>query len=74
MRYLAALILPPVAVLLCGKPIQAILNCFLCLLCLVPGIVHALLVTHACLADERNDKLIRAMMISQSITKGGRRA
>ncbi|MEI6036282.1 MAG: YqaE/Pmp3 family membrane protein, partial [Verrucomicrobiae bacterium] len=29
MRYLLAIVLPPVAVLLCGKPFQAILNLIL---------------------------------------------
>ena len=41
MRYLIALIIPPLAVLLCGKPGQAVLNFFLCLLFLVPGVIHA---------------------------------
>jgi uncharacterized membrane protein YqaE (UPF0057 family) len=60
-RYLIALILPPLAVLLCGKPFQAILNCFLCLLFLVPGIIHALFVVNSHLADQRTDKLIKAL-------------
>ncbi|MFZ4779617.1 MAG: YqaE/Pmp3 family membrane protein, partial [Terrimicrobiaceae bacterium] len=31
MRYLLAIILPPLAVLLCGKPFQAVLNLILTL-------------------------------------------
>lgn len=31
MRYFLAIILPPVAVLLCGKPVQFVLNIFLTL-------------------------------------------
>jgi len=61
-RYLLALILPPVAVLTCGKPFQAILNCFLCLLFVVPGVVHALLVVHSFLADQRTDRIVKAII------------
>jgi uncharacterized membrane protein YqaE (UPF0057 family) len=61
MRYLLALILPPLAVLLCGKPIQFALNIFLCLLFWIPGVVHAILVVHSHLADVRNKKLIKAI-------------
>jgi uncharacterized membrane protein YqaE (UPF0057 family) len=61
MRYLLALLLPPVAVFLCAKPIQGILNIFLCLFFLVPGIIHALFVVHNHLADKRNNQLINAI-------------
>ena len=37
--YLLAILLPPVAVLLCGKPIQAVLNFFLTLCFWVPGAI-----------------------------------
>ncbi|MGO9480288.1 MAG: YqaE/Pmp3 family membrane protein, partial [Candidatus Kryptoniota bacterium] len=43
MLYLLAFILPPVAVLLSGKPIQALLNFFLCFLLWIPAVIHALL-------------------------------
>jgi uncharacterized membrane protein YqaE (UPF0057 family) len=61
MRYLLAIVLPPLAVLLCGKPIQAILNCFLTLLFWIPGVVHALFVVNNHLADKRTERLIRAI-------------
>ena len=61
MLYLLAILLPPVAVLLCGKPVQAVLNLGLCLLLWVPGVVHALFVVNEHKANERNKKLIRAM-------------
>lgn len=61
MRYLFALILPPVAVLLCGKPGQFLLNIVLTLCLWVPGVVHAVLVVNSYQADQRNEKLIRAM-------------
>jgi len=61
MRYLLAIILPPIAVLLCGKPVQAILNLLLTILFWIPGVVHALLVVHSHLADKRTDRLLEAV-------------
>lgn len=61
MIYLVAIIFPPLAVLLIGKPIQALLNLVLTLLLYLPGLIHAILVINAHKADKRNDALIRAM-------------
>ena len=61
MRYLIAIILPPIAVLICGKPLQAILNLLLTLLFWVPGAVHALFVVHSYLADKRTDRVVEAL-------------
>jgi uncharacterized membrane protein YqaE (UPF0057 family) len=61
MRYLLAIVLPPLAVLLCGKPIQALLNLVLTLLGCLPGMVHAILVVNGHLADKRTDRLIREL-------------
>ena len=61
MRYFLAIVLPPLAVLLCGKPIQFILNIFLTLLFWIPGVIHALLVVHSHLADKRTEKIVRAI-------------
>jgi len=61
MIYLVAIIFPPLAVLLVGKPIQALLNLVLTLLFYLPGLIHAILVINAHKADKRNDALIRAM-------------
>lgn len=61
MRYLLAIILPPVAVLVCGKPIQAILNLVLTLIFWIPGMIHALFVTHGYYADKRTDKIVGAI-------------
>ena len=60
MLYLVAVILPPLAVLLAGKPFQALLSIPLTLLFYVPGIVHALFVVHNHYADRRTDRLIPA--------------
>lgn len=61
MRFLLAILLPPVAVLLCGKPIQFFLNLLLTLCFYVPGAVHAVLVVNNHLADQRADRIERAM-------------
>lgn len=61
MRILLAIILPPLAVLLCGKPIQFLLNIPLTLFFWIPGSIHAVLVVHEHLADKRHEKLMRAM-------------
>jgi uncharacterized membrane protein YqaE (UPF0057 family) len=59
--FLLAIVLPPVAVLLCGKPIQAVLNLFLTMCLWIPGVVHAFMVVSARNADKRNDRLIDAL-------------
>lgn len=61
MRYLLAILLPPVAVLTCGRPFQAILNFFLTLLFWVPGVLHAVLVVHQHEEDRRADRVVRAI-------------
>ena len=61
MRYFLAIILPPLAVFLCGKPIQGILNIVLTLLGWIPGVIHALFVVSSHLADKRNKELISAI-------------
>ena len=57
MLYLLAILLPPIAVLLAGRPVQAVLNVVLCLLLYIPGIIHALLVVHEHKANQRMDRL-----------------
>jgi len=59
-KYLLAIVLPPLAVLMCGKPAQALLNCLLTLCLWVPGIIHALAVVADHEAKVRNEQLIRA--------------
>lgn len=58
--YFLAIILPPIAVLLCGKPLQALLNLLLCLFFLIPGVIHALFVVHDHKANKRTERLIKA--------------
>lgn len=59
MLYLVAVLLPPLAVLLVGKPFQAILNLILTLLFYVPGLIHAIFVVHNHYADKRQDRMLR---------------
>ncbi|MBX3383061.1 MAG: YqaE/Pmp3 family membrane protein [Phycisphaeraceae bacterium] len=61
MRYLLAIVLPPVAVLVCGKPFQALLNLFLTLLFWVPGMIHALLVANDYYEDRRADRMVQML-------------
>ncbi len=61
MRYLLAILLPPLAVFLCGKPIQGVISIFLTCLFWVPGVVHALFVVHSHLADKRADRIVDAI-------------
>lgn len=61
MLYFLAIILPPVAVILCGKPVQCLLNIVLTLLGWVPGAVHAILVVNARLEDKRADRIVEAL-------------
>ena len=56
MMYLLAIVLPPVAVLLSGKPFQAFLNIFLWILGWVPGAIHAVLVVKERKDDKRMEK------------------
>ncbi|MEN1936031.1 YqaE/Pmp3 family membrane protein [Paenibacillus sp. 102] len=60
MMYLLAILFPPLAVLLCGKPFQAVINFFLTLIVWVPGVIHAILVVNDKKADKRLKKQIRA--------------
>ncbi len=61
MLYLLAIFLPPVAVLLCGKPIQALVNLLLTMLGWIPGVIHAILVVSSRNADKRTDRVIKSM-------------
>lgn len=61
MLYLLAILLPPLAVLFCGKPFQFILNIILTLCFYIPGAVHAILVVNSHLADKRTERIERAI-------------
>jgi uncharacterized membrane protein YqaE (UPF0057 family) len=63
MLYLAAILLPPLALFLCGKPFQAILSIVLMLTVIgwIPAMIWAALVASNHYAEKRNHDLIRAI-------------
>jgi uncharacterized membrane protein YqaE (UPF0057 family) len=63
MLYLVAVVLPPLAVLLAGKPFQAIISFILQLTVIgwIPATIHALFVVNNYYADRRAARLIKAM-------------
>ena len=63
MLYILCFLFPPLAVLICGKPIQALINFGLSLCVHFPGVVHAILVVNEKKANDR------AKMIAQNINK-----
>lgn len=65
MRYLLAILLPPIAVFICGKPIQGIINIILTLLFFVPGAIHAVLVVHNYYEDRRTKEIVNAIKDSK---------
>ena len=83
MLYLIAILLPPLAVLLAGKPFQALLNLVLTLMLYLPGLLHALLVVHNHYADRRAQRIARdlrnearreARQSARSASRAGRRS
>lgn len=63
MKFLLAIILPPVAMLTAGKPFQALLSLLLMVTVLgwIPAAIWAVLVVNSSNADKRNRDLIEAM-------------
>lgn len=60
MRYLLAIVLPPLGVFICAKPVSALLNIPLTLLFYFPGAIHAVLCVHSyeqMLRDRKSRKL-----------------
>lgn len=64
MLYILAIFLPPVAVLLRGKPFQALINLGLTILFWLPGVIHAWIVINGANADARMKK--QAKMIAEA--------
>jgi uncharacterized membrane protein YqaE (UPF0057 family) len=59
--YLIALLLPPLAVLMAGKPVQAGLNCLLTICLWVPGVIHAFAVVSERKAEIRQKRMLKGM-------------
>ncbi|QQK77248.1 YqaE/Pmp3 family membrane protein [Salicibibacter cibarius] len=64
--YLLAILLPPLAVFLVGKPFQGIISIVLTILGWVPGAIHAILVVHEKKQDKRMEKQARIIAESQN--------
>jgi len=56
---LLAIFIPPLAVLIAGKPIQALINLGLCVLLWIPAVIHAWGVVSDYKADKRFKKYAR---------------
>jgi len=59
--YLLSILFPPAAVLIAGKPFQALINVLLTLLVWIPGVIHAFMVSANYYADKRTERLAEAM-------------
>ena len=63
MRYLLAIVLPPVAVFSTGRILQGLINIVLTILGWVPGVVHAALIVNDFKNEERTNRVIDAMRL-----------
>jgi uncharacterized membrane protein YqaE (UPF0057 family) len=63
MRYLLALVLPPLAMLTCGKPVEAVICLLLQVTVLgwIPASIWAVLTVSSHAADRRNREIVRAL-------------
>lgn len=61
MLYVIAFFVPPLAVLLCGKPMSFLLNLVLCLLFWLPGVIHAFYVGNNHLIEKQTDRIVEAI-------------
>jgi len=61
MLYIVAFLLPPLAVLLTGRPFMSLFNLLLTLLLYVPGLIHALIIVSNHYADKRAERIVRKM-------------
>jgi uncharacterized membrane protein YqaE (UPF0057 family) len=62
-KYLFAVVFPPLAFLLCGKLIQCLLSLALCLTCLgwLPAAIWAIAVVNSYEAERRHRELLEAL-------------
>ena len=60
MRYLLCII-PPLAVIFCGKYVQVWLSLLLTLFFWIPGIIHAVMVVNSHNADQRTKKITKSI-------------
>jgi uncharacterized membrane protein YqaE (UPF0057 family) len=71
MLYLIALIVPPLAVLLAGKPFQSLINLIIWIPTLhIGAVIHAWMVVSNHYADVRQKRLVRDMTKAQLAAQG----
>lgn len=61
MMYLLAIVFPPLAVLLSGKPVQAMLNVILTLCGWLPGVIHSVSMVNSHQAEQRSGRQLREL-------------
>jgi uncharacterized membrane protein YqaE (UPF0057 family) len=61
MIYILAILIPPLAVLLKGKPIQALINLALCCLLWIPAVFHAFAVINKSESVKRHKKEMKKL-------------
>ena len=60
MKYILCLI-PPLAIIACGKYVQVIVSVILTICFYIPGVIHAILVVNNHNADRRADKIKKSI-------------
>lgn len=73
MRYFVALLLPPAALLLCGKPRSLWANVPLTACLWLPGVIHALWVVHQTAEGERANRVADAVLAREERLHRARR-
>ena len=58
---LLAILFPPLAVLILGKPFQSIINLILCLCFYIPGMIHAILL----IQQKKEEKILKQTQMMQ---------
>lgn len=72
MIYILAIFLPPLALLLKGRVGAALLNCVLCLLFWVPGVVHAIIVIAQGESERRHKEMMYTIQATAIAAQGGK--
>lgn len=63
--YFFAVVLPPLAILMAGKPFQFLISIPLTIFFWIPGIIYAIMIVNEYKADQRNQQLVNAMSQNQ---------
>jgi len=73
MKILLAIFLPPVAVLMCGKPVSALINLLLCFCFVIPGIIHAVYIVNQSDQDRRMKEMAAIVGSAAAVANQPRR-